>query len=1108
MLASNIDLYIGAPIEEASERALLGSLLATLAERAVPVVVLANLQVRGRQLDFVMGTDRLTLVIEAKASALPLRGQHNGDWTALTRPGRWKPVRNAYLQALQAKNALRDAMRAHDDSLSGYPNACVVFTPHLHSGSDVVASDYKVSLCDLDGLAAQTDNSSTLAWSLSNWRRFAESQGLQKISDGESALEARLLDAQRVLDRYSGAFAATYAPLVDHHVPDTYAMGGQGCAIEDIEAALVHERADLLIWGPSGCGKSLLSLSLANRLLTMGVIPLVVDCKSFDGQLSVSLDREAALLDTRSAKGLIAAARSASRAIAVVVDGYNECPEAGQVQLTRALRAASVRYDAMILITSQTDVERPDLLPLRQVGVVPPSNALKTRIANVDPTADASLIPLLETVSTGLEADLVGQVGREIPPSSSRFALFDFFVRRRFGDSAIDGIRLLCAIAERLMHRVTFSLSVREVDRLQAEGALPTSMLARAQRSGILSVRGDRVSFCHEMYLNAFAAEAIIRKAGSNVDVILAALSVPRYGALRGFLIGAIDDESLQAAVLGAVSASGLLEACMTGECGSAARRVVTTAVAALPARLEGEAGRLRFRIVVDGWWNVEVDEESLTPWSEHDNALLSVLAVELAEGRWIDEVLSAVKRMDATLAEEFRRLHPEAVEKRVRIRSSLFAVAYLFGQAKIGFTRPVSILHSGSLSLRSGRSAALPAALEMLWQKATSPGSLYLALALSRVVYEVRSNFAPYALPFLQRERWKFLPYHVQLDLLDFANALSEVPDHVRDGLIDALQALLPDLHPLMTQTAFEALGGLGALRDEEDQHVSQVRQEIQHLLKSPTSEHAAATAWGLYSAQFDHPFSSAYVQGIEELPSEERLCLLRLACAGGSGDQFFLSTVFEELSKAGDLLAAQVILRWAGLPPKDSSMPQRSIETFITAFVALGRLGCDLPTEVCRFGREAPEDALIACGLLHYWIQRREPASVLGEAQAVAALDVLLRPDLGVAAGVLYEIAHSMLDSKGGSTALVRAFPDQVLAICRAALEHPDRQKGYFDRQFHMDQSAILNFAISVVGRYGSASDLGRLRLLVDDPTVADKALDAVKAIEGRGGNVAAPV
>jgi hypothetical protein len=76
-------------------------------------------------------------------------------------------------------------------------------------------------------------------------------------------------------------------------------------------------------------------------------------------------------------------------------------------------------------------------------------------------------------------------------------------------------------------------------------------------------------------------------------------------------------------------------------------------------------------------------------------------------------------------------------------------------------------------------------------------------------------------------------------------------------------------------------------------------------------------------------------------------------------------------------------------------------------------------------------------------------------------------------------------------------------MLAICRSALESPDLQVGYFDRQPFTDHAAISNFSIDVVGMYGAVSDLTRLRQLIDDPKVTSKVLDAVRSIEGREGN-----
>ncbi|KQW35121.1 MULTISPECIES: NERD domain-containing protein [Pseudomonas] len=1098
MLLSTIALYVGAPIEEESERVVLRAILSILEERAAPATVFANLHIGGRQLDFVVCTDLLTLVIEAKGVSYPLRGSYNGQWSALTRTGRWKPYRNAYLQALQAKNVLRDDMRVHDASLSGYPNACVMFTPALPIDSDLPRNNHKVSLNDLGELSALIDQRSTLRWSSDRWHHFAEAHGLQRIANADSSFDTRLLDAEQSLLRYTSAFAATYGPMATRYVPDIYDQDGQAYEIGDIEVMLLQERSDLLIRGPSGCGKTLLSHCLANRVLARGIVPIIIDCKFFDGQLATSLDREAALLDLQSAAALIAAARYMSQPIAVFVDGYNECQEASRGQLTRALRAASVRYNALIMITSQIDIERPDLLPLRHVSVGRPSNELKAKIANINLSSDTSLISLLEAATTGIEADLIGQIGREIPQSSSRFALFDYFVRRKLGDSATEGIRLLSAMAGRLLDGMTFSLSIREVDRLLAELDLLSSTLRKAHSSGILNLRGDRVSLCHEMYLNVFATEALVRQKGFAEDTILAALAVPKYDSLHTFIIGAIEDESLLAKILGRVSDSKLLEACLIGECGSAARHIVTDAIVALPARLVEETTRLRFEVIADGWWNVAVTPDSLTTWSDRDFAFLSVLAAGMTEGRWIKEIFSAVKSMDATLATEFRRLHPDAVEKQVSIRSGLFAITYLFGSERVGLTHIVSLLHGGFLNSRRTSTSTLAASLELAWCDVESPGQLYLALTLSRLAYEIRGSFARHVLPYLQPERWKFLAHHVRLDLLDYAHALREVPDYIRQGYVHALQDLLPDLHPLLAQTAIEALSGLGALQEEEDQHVESVRLQIHETLSLESAE-ASGLAWAIYNAQFDHPFCNAYIEVLEELPPQKRLLLLRLACEGAENDAFFLSSLIDELARLGDRLAIPYIIRWTYLPAQQSMLPQQAIETFIAAFVALGTLEYDLPAEIVRFGGQPNEDALLACGVLYHWLRRRDTSSVLQESQASLAFDVLLSSP-AVAVGALHTISKSISSFRGRSVELVRAFPVQALEISRAALLSPNIQSGYFDGAFFTNHAETLKFAINIIGKYGSVCDLARLRLLVDNSQTALAALSAIKSIEER--------
>ena len=160
------------------------------------------------------------------------------------------------------------------------------------------------------------------------------------------------------------------------------------------------------------------------------------------------------------------------------------------------------------------------------------------------------LQPLLAAVSTGLEARLVGEVGNSVAPGSSRYALFDAFVRERLGSGASDGIRILSMVAAWLFERLAFSLTIREFDRLMDDNGVTGEQRRLVLGKGLLASRGDRVSFPHEMFLDAFAAEAIVRQARGSPVPVLRALAAPLHRTRRDLIIGAIDDDTKLEALL------------------------------------------------------------------------------------------------------------------------------------------------------------------------------------------------------------------------------------------------------------------------------------------------------------------------------------------------------------------------------------------------------------------------------------------------------------------------------------------------------------------------------------------------------------------------------
>ncbi|MDF5904318.1 hypothetical protein P4152_20810 [Pseudomonas aeruginosa] len=1032
--------------------------------------VLVNINLKGRQLNLVLGTDRLTLVLEAKACTVPLSGTTNGPWAAHPRSGRSRATGNAYAQALGEKNALCDALRDFLGSVEGYPDAHVVFVPELAAGSELLF-DFKVTYGGIDGLAIQLAKRTELRCTTDQWRAFAIQHSLEQVFDLSSALDPRSLEAQRTLATYIAAFTATYASAAAEYKTDLYDVDGDLVDLPCLEHLLQEARTDLLIQGPSGCGKSLLSVVLANRLCAKDVIPIIVEGKLFEGQLGPALDREAALLDVLSAKKLLAAVRTLSRPIAIIVDGYNECPSDLRFKLIRALRAASIRYDAAIVVSSQIETDRADLLPLRKVTVSAPSHDLKVEIASLDTASTELLAPLLQTIATGIEASLVGQMGREVNLVSSRSALFDGFVRRRLGSNASEGITLLCHVAGLLFERMTFSLSIRELDRILVRERLGAEVLQEALRMRLLIQRGERLSFVHEMYLNAFAAEAILRQFGSDFDAMTRALALPRFHELRTFVVGAIEDMELLARLLSSTTDAQLLKAIIKGECGSAAKRFVAHDLNAVMGRLRVEVETVRFFIAPDQHWHIGVEPASRMLWTEHERAMLSVLPAALALGQYSLELLDVFRLLDKRLIEERARLQSEAVEQGFKLlRTSLFAAAYVFGQHDLEFHLSYRLSGGGleRLALHSERQAPL----RDVWLNVATPGQFYFALALSRDTYRLERSILNLAidqtLPLFEIERWKYLPYHVQLDLMHFVHFLPRDDLTQQEKLSKALESLLPVLNPILQTTALEALSSLGALDDEVKGHETQIRLQVAEVLVDPGAEGAAEIAWEIYSGQFDHPFDMAYINVVDNLSNEQQLTLMRLACMGASEYSFFVGSLMDKLAGEGDALAVPAISRWARLPDPTSPVRQNAVEIYISALMALGKLQSDLPVESCPMGLGPREDAMSACGMIYYWLQRRTFEAAEAEPPVMAALEAL-SADPSRAIGVLCEISQSIIGHDPRGTLLVTAFPARMVMLARVALQQGGPMEGYFSGPHFFERRDAERFAISMIGSYG---------------------------------------
>ena len=1100
-----IGLYVGSPITHASERAVLEQVIHRLACDERSAVILSNVNLGARQIDFIVGLDDLVLVIEAKGFTRPIRGGENGPWQVQLASGDWKNFQspsNPYVQARDAALTVRDAMRSFDGGNVPYPAASVIFVPRIPHGSKVYSGDFKVSVAGLDGLDEALGRRQKGAWSLDRWTSFAEHLRLTSVNSVAAACDVSLADSEALLRQYSVAYsrAHTHPETV---VPFPCSSGGEAVPSHEVVSLVAERHADILIQGPSGCGKTLLAGQAGHTFSQHGGIAIMISIKDYAGSIKAVLNREVGLLCSTSATMLLGAVRRLNRPLLFVADGYNECAAPDRPSLTRALAALARAYEANLLVTSQCPLARSDLLPLQAVDVPPATPGTKTTIALNVIGRDAlpnELEHLLDAASTGLEARLIGEAGQQLNRSSSRYALFDAFARKRLEETASDGIRLLSNVAGWLSERVAFSLSVRDFDRLMDLNREPHATATRLRTTGLLVQRGDRVSFPHEMFFHAYAAENVVRGAAGRSTEILSALASPKHADRKAFIIGAIDDDSLRHQVLEGLTDAQSIGACIAGECGRVAREWAEARCGALWKRLRAEALGVSFCISDQGWMNVAFEEATIVPWTAPELALLAVMPQRIVEGHYLDEVLDTTGVMDRRIAEEGSRLRDEARARKIALRSALFANTYVHHSGAVpGITQVCRGLHGGFF--RQTSDAVSRTVQRMLEGDHLSPGQVYLLLMLSR-----GADIAAPLVAQTLKTHWAGAPYHLRLDLLDAARMCHSASDSDRDALIEAVEELPPPSNVFVSSMILEALQGLGALEDSEREHIAPVRDQVKHCVTNPQDPERCTMAYGLYSSQFDHPYSGAYYEVIANLPEYERKTLLTMAANGAEDTAVFLAALLSDLASFADSRVCDSIIRWTALPPTDSFMPQDRVTVFVLAHVALARLGCPLPDRRGEADSYSTQ-ALAACGAILYWCNRLELEETDKQHACDASLRILLQHQRGAALDVVRRCEHALVQrvkhlsgSAPPERSLVNGFPIEAAEICRHALAAPLNQVGHFRHYSEYDRQQNLTFAIDVLAMHGNSTDLRLLREYADHAALGTSAIAAVRTIEER--------
>ena len=966
---SGLDIYIGDLIEFESERLALKKVAQLLNAHGKRAVIFANFHVTSRQIDLLVATNDIALAIEVKGFTRPVRGGENGYWQYQQASGQWKDFRNPYQQALGAALKVKNAVANSNFSSNNTPyiDAVLLFSSAIPHGSNVFKGNNKVSVIGLDGLPTELRKRRSGTLSVNLWKKFADRLGLKQVSSIDAAYDPELDESENRLRQYKEKFCLTYRGG-NAMVPFSCRLDGETISSDKVTQLICERGGGFMLKGPSGCGKSMLAETASVAYSETGGIAVIVQGKEFSGNIGEVINREATQLEAQSARQLLDDAWRLKRPVLLIVDGYNECAEELRGQFTRRMAALADRFGTGLLMTSQIQPDRPQLLDLVDVHVPPPTKEIKIAIAEGASDGNVeldSVKDLLDAVLTGLEAKLAGEVG--VNPGNSRYALFNAFARYRLGEAASDGIRVLSNIAARLSTRFAFSLSIRDFDRLMDEYSVSSELWKMLIGRGLLTIKGDRVSFPHEMFLDAFAAEAVVRQVGDDPNLLLEALKSPLHAARKNLVIGAIDDDIMLDNLLPRLEDDTSIRACLRGECGRHAQDWAEAHCRKLWGQIREEAANACFEVGSNHLGDVGFARASLKEWTRCDRAFIVLLSELIARGQYLEEAMDIVRIMDSRIEEELLRLCQKTRIEKTVLQTRLFATSYVVSQHlanATGIAKMCADITSGVFRIRDGITEQPDGSGDMrIWQELTgqelSSGQLYLFLELCRY-----KNIIPAS--FIRREiesRWIAAPYHLRLALLE-----SVLPDHAagddaeRVKLIKVIEEL-ENNNPSLNSSIIEALQKLGALDQDAEGHQSAIRESIRRCLSRPNDKVCQIIAFGIYSSQFEHPFSHEYGEVVASLEDSKRKSLFDMALRGTDEAGFWLGPLLLDLASFGDQDVGENIGRWTKPPPTDSFMPQNDIEVFVKAHVALAKLRCPLPNH--QYSDEAPSvRALMACG------------------------------------------------------------------------------------------------------------------------------------------------
>lgn len=864
---------------------------------------------------------------------------------------------------------------------------------------------------------------------------------------------------------------------------------------EDLED-IILERDGIVILGPSGCGKTILAKKLALNFLKHG-ISIILEGKYYETDLNALFEKSIFAIGFTSATDLFNTIRTLQLPVLFIIDGLNECEPTKIPRLLLELEKIKKDHHIKIIISNQES--NPLLYPLEllQIYVAYPSSETKRAIASIysGKSTNTKIDPILNTVSSALEAKMVGEIAVEDISNASRFTLFEAFIKQKLGESKPDGFLFLSCFAQILSDNLVFSLPERRIDEILRNNIISQTIYDLCLEVKILERTFDKVSFSHEMFFNFFVAESVVR---FSIDApsIITKVNSPKNYDKKLLIIGSISDFSMLESVLDSITDVDLLNSLCQGDGGEYSKKWIERKLTKLLTEINQEIQQVEYELNKKEIARVGFVKRTLFDWNDKQYALINLLPYRLVRGEFLNEFYNLVGIMDERMQTKVGDLWEEGIKEGINVRDGIFSATYIgMSNSKTALASIFSTLHSGFATFNNEMSLTDEMVQGFVRDSSLSYGKFYYILLLLRWDEKLKYLY-PYALNVV-KNKWRNVPFQLTNEILSRADYFHRTEEE-RQEFIESLNMMLSQTRNVWLSTSiFDALSQIGALEEDTNVHIPVVTGQIEKLLNDVDSKESWTEANGLYNCQFDHPYNYAYQVAISNLEVDKKEVFYKMALQG-LNSVFFGTILFVESFKVLKEKMCPLILKWTETPIVEKSFPQDSIRVFLLSHIILAKYNYPL---VSRFATadEQTNKSLFAAAELYYWINRQDLNPQVMKEFSYKAATTLFDFSNPYTIDTIYECRHNLLQAsfrnilENDSIIFIEdMYQEAIVDICKIALQKLDCQKGIKSISHGNDVNIK---AISLLERLGSIVDIELLRNLSDHPKYGEPSVKAIK-------------